>query len=160
AVLIAADAKLIEQCDQFQECCFSTARPIINAANFLPVGFLGVCTDLDPGFATIRKIPIHESAQNFAPPAANILTEAIVRYEIANVSIGHKNHVAMEIHCVAAVTDSALRVQPIFHESNAQAASHRMKFELARFHLSHGFGLQNSDSVYAAILNKRKHETR
>jgi hypothetical protein len=66
----------------------------------------------------------------------------------------------VKIDCVTAVTDDAHRVHPIFHESDAQAANHRMKLELARLHLSNGFRFQNGDSVNGAILKKREHEAR
>jgi hypothetical protein len=35
-----------------------------------------------------------------------------------------------------------------------------MKFKLPRFHLPHCFGLQDGDSVDAAILQKREHKAR
>ena len=66
----------------------------------------------------------------------------------------------MEIHCVAAMTYGAYRVQPIFHESDAQPANHWMNRKLARLHFSNSFGFQDCDSVHAAVLKKCKHEAR
>ena len=66
----------------------------------------------------------------------------------------------MEINGVTAVSDGAHRVHAVLHESNAQTVDHRMKFKLPRFHLPHGFGLQNSDAIDAAILQKREHKAR
>src|SRR5438034_4103983 len=60
-------------------------------------------------FARIRKIPIHKSAQDFAPATADIFAEAIVGNEIADVRIWHEDHVTVEVYRIAAVTDRADR---------------------------------------------------
>ena len=125
----------------------------------MSIRFRGVWIDFHLRFAWNREIAIHKSAPDFAPAAVNILTEAVVGNKITNVRIGYEDHVAVEINCVAAVSDNAHRVHAIFHESEAQAADHRMEFKLARFHLPHGFRFQNSDSIDAAILKKGEHET-
>ena len=97
---------------------------------------------------------------HFAAAAANIFAETVVGNEIANVRVRNEHHVAVEINGVAAVTDHAHWVQPIFHESQAQSADHRIQFKLASLHLPHGFRFQDRNTVDAAVLQKREHEAR
>src|SRR4029077_20138595 len=77
--LVAADLKLIDKCDDSQQRCLCAAGSIITAADCTSVGFCRVWINLGLGLACTREIAIHKRAPDFAPPAANILTEAVVR---------------------------------------------------------------------------------
>ena len=126
----------------------------------MPIRLRGVRIDIDFRLAWTGEIAIHKRAPDFAPAAANVLAEAVIGQEIANVRVGHEDHVAVEINCIAAMSDGPHRLRQIFHKRDAQAVDHRLKFKLPGLHLPDSFRLQNGIPLQSAILKKREHEAR